>query len=318
MRERSDQFIKSLLRDALRRMAESDTEVEVAAATQRIDVWCVPDPAREAVRRELGVLGELAAGPCMFEVFRNTPGLRHMRDCLRKQLAWHHELERRARTAPDRIEAPPASRNEVPFPWLIVVSTGRPETVLDGYGCQALSPGVYGPAPALHVRVVVLSELPRTRSTLILRLMGARWVLREALQDLMALPEDAWERSVALPLLVHFGYEIPGQLPEDVEDDVIMEIQEWFKSYQAEQRQLGLDEGKRLGLDEGKRLGLDEGKRLALARLFEKRLGRAMTDDERSTLAERLARLGEERLDEVVLTLDGETLAAWLANPEGR
>ncbi|WP_148313262.1 hypothetical protein [Sorangium cellulosum] len=89
-----------------------------------------------------------------------------------------------------------------------------------------------------------------------------------------------------------------------------MEIQEWFKSYQAEQRQLGLDEGKRLGLDEGKRL--------ALARLFEKRLGRAMTDDERSTLAERLARLGEERLDEVVLTLDGETLAAWLANPEGR
>lgn len=37
--------------------------------------------------------------------------------------------------------------------------------------------------------------------------MGARRVLREALQDLMALPEDAWERSVALPLLVHFGYE---------------------------------------------------------------------------------------------------------------
>ncbi|WP_438007753.1 hypothetical protein WME89_02860 [Sorangium sp. So ce321] len=128
--------------------------------------------------------------------------------------------------------------------------------------------------------------------------------------------------------------EIPGQLPEDVEDDVIMEIQEWFKSYQAEQRQLGLDEGKqlgldegkrlgldegkRLGLDEGKRLGLDEGRRLALARLFEKRLGRTMTDEERSTLAERLARLGEERMDEVVLTLDGETLAAWLANPDGR
>ncbi|KYF78355.1 hypothetical protein BE17_31675 [Sorangium cellulosum] len=174
--------------------------------------------------------------------------------------------------------------------------------MLDGFGCEALSPGVYGPAPALHVRVVVLSELPRARSTLILRLMGARRVLREALQDLMALPEDAWQRSVALPLLVHFGYEIPGQLPEDVEDDVIMEIQEWFKSYQAEQRQLGLDEGRRL----------------ALARLFEKRLGRTMTDDERSTLAERLARLGEERMDEVVLTLDGDTLAAWLANPEGR
>jgi hypothetical protein len=315
MRERFDQFIKSLLRDALRRMAEADTEVEVAAATQRIDVWCVPDPAREAVRRELGLLGELAAEPCMFEPFRNTPGVGHLRDCLRKQLAWHHELERRTRAA---AEAEPVPRKEVRFPWLTVVSTGRPETALEGFGCQALSPGVYGSVPALQMRVVVLSELPRTRSTLILRLMGVRRVLREALQDLMALREDAWERSIALPLLVHFSYEIPGQIPDDVEDGVIMEIQEWFKSYQAEQRQIGLDEGKKLGLDEGKKLGLDEGKKLALARLFEKRLGRTMTDDERGTLVDRFTRLGEDRLDEVILILDGEKLAAWLADPEGR
>jgi hypothetical protein len=309
MRERSDQFIKSLLRDALRRMAESDTEVEVAAATQRIDVWCVPDPARAAVRCELGLLGELAAEPCMFEVFRNTPGLRHLRDCLRKQLAWHHELERRARTPIEPVEAEPAARKEVPLPWLVVVSTGRPETVLAGFGCQALSPGVYSAMGVLQLRVVVLSELPRARGTLMLRLMGARRVLREALQDLMMLPENAWERSIALPLLLHFGYEIPGQLPDDVEDGVIMEIQEWFKGYQAEQQLLR---------DDARQRGLDEGKQLALARLFEKRLGRVMTDEERGTLADRFVRLGEDRLDEVVLTLASETLAAWLADPEGR
>jgi hypothetical protein len=134
-------------------------------------------------------------------------------------------------------------------------------------------------------------------------------VLREALQDLMMLPENAWERSIALPLLLHFGYEIPGQLPDDVEDGVIMEIQEWFKGYQAEQQLLR---------DDARQRGLDEGKQLALARLFEKRLGRVMTDEERGTLADRFVRLGEDRLDEVVLTLASETLAAWLADPEGR
>jgi hypothetical protein len=35
-------------------------------------------------------------------------------------------------------------------------------------------------------------------------------------------------------------------------------------------------------------------------------------------MADRFERLGEDRLDEVVLSLTPEALAAWLADPEGR
>ncbi|WP_437911775.1 hypothetical protein WME73_29945 [Sorangium sp. So ce302] len=62
MHNRSDQFSKNLLRDGLSLVSAVQTEVEVLAATQKIDVYCVPDPAREAERARMGLLGELSTG----------------------------------------------------------------------------------------------------------------------------------------------------------------------------------------------------------------------------------------------------------------
>jgi hypothetical protein len=53
-------------------------------------------------------------------------------------------------------------------------------------------------------RLVVVSELAVTRDTLVMRLMGAGSVLKQAMAELMALPADAPERGVALPALL--GY----------------------------------------------------------------------------------------------------------------
>ncbi len=91
-----DQFTKNMLHEALGRVSAAETEVEVLAATQKIDLYTVPDPARAAERAQLGLLGELAAEPSLFEPFHDTPTLRKVRRCSNKQLTWHHELERRA------------------------------------------------------------------------------------------------------------------------------------------------------------------------------------------------------------------------------
>src|SRR5690349_1818953 len=88
----ADQFGKCLLRDALSAATTAETEVEVVAATQKIDVYAVPDPARAAERPKMGLLNELSTEPAIFEPFRNTPSLARIRRCLSKQLAWHHEL----------------------------------------------------------------------------------------------------------------------------------------------------------------------------------------------------------------------------------
>ncbi|WP_437624190.1 hypothetical protein [Sorangium sp. So ce1151] len=259
MHNRSDQFAKSLLRDGLSLVSAAETEVEVLAATQKIDVYSVPDPAREAERAGMGLLGELAAEPSLFEPFHSTPSLRQVRRCLRKQLTWHHELERRARSAAGTVvpdeDADAPLQPAVDFPALVVISPGRPETVLDAYRCEPAQAGVYHAVPGLVMRVVVLAELPRTRATLLLRLLGSGRLLREAVADLAALPDDAWERSIATPLLVHFrlGTQEPTT---DEEDDVSAEIRAWFEEYQqklrAEARKEGLTEGRTEGLTEGR------------------------------------------------------------------
>ncbi len=70
-----------------------------------------------------------------------------------------------------------------------------------------------------------------------------------------------------------------------------------------------------LMLDKGREEGRKEGLAL-LTHQFERRLGRHLNDEERSALAARLARLGPERLGDVVFDLDATMLAAWLANPD--
>ncbi len=71
------------------------------------------------------------------------------------------------------------------------------------------------------------------RETLLLRLLGAGRVLRDALTDLAALPEDAWERSVTTPLLIHFRIDAP---PRDEEDAVSAEIRAWYEEFQKKTR----------------------------------------------------------------------------------
>jgi len=91
-----------------------------------------------------------------------------------------------------------------PFLWIIVA--GRPSTVLALLGAVPaegwptgvyLSPGGAEPGGMLRVGIIVVSELPRDRSTILVRIMAGGAALRAALADLAALPADACEREVA-------------------------------------------------------------------------------------------------------------------------
>ena len=72
------------------------------------------------------------------------------------------------------------------------------------------------------------------------------------------------------------------------------------------------------GKIEGVAQGVAQGVVLVLGHLFGRRLGRALTENELDVVRSRLQTLGEERLDDLALTLDGPALAAWLADPTAR
>ena len=55
-----------------------------------------------------------------------------------------------------------------------------------------------------------------------------------------------------------------------------------------------------------------------LVRQFERKIGRALTPDERTRLQERLHVVGPERLGDIVLDLAGAELARWLTDVSAR
>ncbi len=63
------------------------------------------------------------------------------------------------------------------------------------------------------------------------------------------------------------------------------------------------------------RRGEWDGQMKILAKVYELRLGRELTEEERATLEERFGKLGTERLLVVQKGLATEALAAWLADP---
>jgi hypothetical protein len=82
MRTRFDQFGKQMVRTALETCGPVETDAEVPADTRRIDLWFMPDPARQSVPDHLGVLGRIAGDPTTLEFFHNTPSGEELAACV--------------------------------------------------------------------------------------------------------------------------------------------------------------------------------------------------------------------------------------------
>jgi hypothetical protein len=89
-----------------------------------------------------------------------------------------------------------------------VIAAGTPTTLLTKLRMEPAAdwpPGVNGFGDdVLRVGLVAARELPRDRTTLLVRLMAAGPLLASALPELAGLPPDAPERALAEPILLQF------------------------------------------------------------------------------------------------------------------
>ncbi len=304
MRFRFDQLAKQLAAALLEGFGETTTSEEVLSDAQQIDIWHQPSEGAQG-RARLGMLGRMTEAACLLEPYHEPPDDDDLRECIRKQLSFHHARVLEARGAA-------GGRAVVALATCWIVSSGRPVTALAAFGFAPAAgwpEGVYDTPPGLGLKLVVLTELPRSRETLLIRLMGRGAVLREAQRDLLALPEDRWERAAALRVFARLRFELP-QDPHDwtaEEEELAVNSQQMLEAFEREAIEKGLEQG----LEKG----AEEGAVSTLAHQFERRLRRALREDERARLRERIATLGAARLGDVVLDLSSDELAAWLADP---
>ena len=298
MRERFDVQAKEALAALLADVGTVERGLEASAPAQRFDLYFRPDPEHRAERHARGLLGEMTDAESGLEVFYNTPSALQTRDCVRKLWTLERALVLEARSQGRTVRE---GRTRV---W--VLTTGKPRRALKAFRARPSKhwpKGVYTTARVIGLGVVVLRELPRTRETLALRILAKGATRAQACEELVHVEPDAWERRL-IEILVRWRTEIPldPALWTEEEKDFMTTTSTAF------------DELKASLLKEGQRKGVKKG--LApLVHQFERKLGRALSTAEHTTLRKRLRTHGPARLGDVVLDLDAVALARWIEDP---
>jgi hypothetical protein len=290
LRTRYDQFGKLLLRAALHRRGAVETDAEILAEPRRIDLRFLPDAPRRLEADAAGLLERITAGPSTLELFHDTPGGDALAGCFVKHGQLRHHLALREPASP------------TPIQW--VISSGRPISGIAGLWLRPLAgwpTGIYEGPPLLGTRLVVVSELPRVRDTLLVRLLGAGQVLRQAIADLKALAPTAPERRIALPILLRLRLEVSADPAQRTTDDqeFLMDTQDIVEAWRQE------------AIQEGERAGFQQGERAVLLRQLRRRFGTSVD----SAIELRVAAASTEQLElwaERVLT--AATLAELFAD----
>jgi len=244
MRTRFDQFGKQMVRDALEGLCAVETDAEVPADTRRVDLWITPGETYTSLPDHLGLLGRISGCSVTLEFFHNTPSGEELHVCLIKHGEFRHFLSRRKTLPP------------LPIQW--VISSGRPDAGIDGLGFRPMNDGPRGiyESPRLHyTRLVVVSELPMTRDTLLVRVLGAGSVLKQAIVELQTLPAEEPERRLALPVLVRLRLSVPTDPAQRTIDDqeFLMNTQDIVENWRREAIQEGRQEGRQEGMELGER-----------------------------------------------------------------
>jgi hypothetical protein len=214
MRNHFDHLAKQLGQAALGPSGITVVNDPINPETQYADLRHEPDPARQTARDALGLLGRIAGGVCLLEVYSQAPSAEEFRACLAKHLAFWQQRARKARTAPrapaarDLVDTAGDTPEPIVEPFLWVIAAGTPTTLLAKLRMIPAADwptGVYWfGEDVLRVGLIAARELPRDRTTLLVRLMAAGPLLASAVPEVARLAPDAPERAVAEPILLDF------------------------------------------------------------------------------------------------------------------
>jgi hypothetical protein len=257
MRNHFDQLAKQIGKEALGPSGPTVVHDEISPETQHADLRHDPDPSREAERARLGLLGRIASVLCLIEIYSHAPDASELRACLTKHLAFWQQRDREERAHNRKRKERRQPPEAWPEPFLWIISAGTPTALLLALklkGAPDWPPGVYFlGADILRVGIVVASELPRDRSSLLVRLMAAGPLLKRAIDDLGALPADAHERAVAAEILLNMQYVLGKKSnPTPEEQEFIMTIRDGWEQAREAGHAKGRTEGRTEGRNEGR------------------------------------------------------------------
>jgi hypothetical protein len=229
-----DQLAKQLLEQLLLPCGEVEISKEIPGEPHFIDLYFSPQANVSPDPQILGILAAMLDSPGLFEPFRNPPSLEDVETCLLKRL-WLVGSLRRRQTL---------NSNNPPILWMIAPTMSQNFlTQLGAVQKENWLPGIYELAPVLNTIMIVVHQLPKTSQTLWLRLLGKGRVQQEAVEEVIALPEEDSRRAEALRLLSvwKITVEMNSELPD--REELAMPLPQAFLEWEQQVRDQGRQEG---------------------------------------------------------------------------
>lgn len=245
----------------------------MASEVREIDVYFTPGTAIPEYSETLGLLGKMASTTAIFEPFRNPASVNEICTCLGKLLDVRGELERQFRRENTRYDD-----DRLPRLWILMPTASK--AVVDSFNAipdtENWVPGIYFLGASLRTAIVAIHQLPETRETLWLRILGKGGVQQRAIAELTALAVDDPLRIIALELLYRLQSNLVTEIQQELEPEereLIMAIAPLFQEQLEAAQQQGLEEGLERGIEEGLERGRQEQKRLILENFLRVRFG---------------------------------------------
>ncbi|NEP62310.1 MAG: hypothetical protein F6K31_36165, partial [Symploca sp. SIO2G7] len=236
----------------------------------------MPSTLAESTTSARGLLGRLASTPCLLEPFHHPPKETEVRSCMLKLFAMCSQFERQAKQKPNNLKA-----DDLPHLWILSPSCSQARR--KGFGTQLKQKenwpkGVYFLAPSLRTAIVAINQLPVTRQTLWLRVLGKGETQRQAVSELEKLPPGEPLREQILELMAkwHISLQKSENLTQESQE-LLMNLSsaylQWREETLQQGRQQGIQQGRQQGIQQGRQQGIQQGtldgQRLMVEKLIE-------------------------------------------------
>jgi hypothetical protein len=285
-----DQFAKDFLEELLTPLGRVKINTQVRDEARFVDVLFTPEiPSQDP---NLGLLGKIAlSNTTLFEPFSTQPTRTDIRNCFLKLFAVIAASQRQAKR--QRRKLPEDSLAHL---WIISPSANQSmwaelEVKLD---LENWPSGVYFFQKCFRGALIAVNELPVTAETLWLRILGRGETQRQAISELLALPESNSLRQNTLKLITNWRIVLiqqTGNLSED-EQELIMNLSQAYQQWEETTKQQGVQQGQRLVVEN----------------LLRFRFG--TVDEELSRVVDSLLQLSAEEFTPLCLSLSREELLA--------
>jgi hypothetical protein len=248
-RQPHDQFAKEYLQELLTPLGQVEISKDVSSEVREIDLWFEPNPNNNPDRVELGLLGQIAKTKCLFEPYRNPVNPFQIRSCQLKLYSVEGDLKRQSNRQKNSLK-----ESELPFLWILTPTCST--RIIEGFGATPNpqvfpESGVYFLPPLQRTAIIVIHQLPVNDDTLWLRVLGRGNTQKQAVEELVELPETNLFRSNLLEILANWrkNLELRDNLSKE-QQETIMNLSPAYLQQREEWKLEGKLEGKTEGIQE--------------------------------------------------------------------